>query len=93
VAAFSFYQFYCFQDTDSLVNQVLSLNVSLVDFVVNGTDLVNLSNQLCTSTSVVRDFIDSQLPWFQYQEYTWLAIGMWFLESFSILNLIVVCEV
>ncbi len=81
MAGFSYYQFYCLQNTASLANTVLNLNISLVDFVANSTDIINLSNQLCTSTAVIRDFIDSQLPWFQYQEYTWLAIGKLSLEE------------
>ena len=81
VAVFSYYQFYCLQDTASLVSQVLDLNISLVDFVANSTDIISISNQLCSSTALVRDFIDSQLPWFQYQEYTWLAIGACVLVS------------
>ena len=40
------------------------------------TDLQRLSALICAQTSVIREFIDEQLPWFQYQEWTWLAIGI-----------------
>ena len=76
VAGFSYYQFYCFQNAADIVSDFQSLNITLVNLVANSTDLVDLSSRICSSTAVVREFIDSQLPWFEYQEYTWLAIGM-----------------
>ena len=75
VAAFCYYQFYCFQDAASLITDFQNtVNVSLVEYI-NTTQFVSLSAQICAATSPLREFIDTQLPWFQYQEWTWLAIG------------------
>ena len=72
VSAFSYYQFYCFQNTEDIFNRFDSEEESLTDFL-NSTE--NLSNRLCVQTQVFRSFISSQLPWFRYQKETWLAIG------------------
>ena len=72
VSGFSYYQFYCFQDTENLFNRFDSEEDSLTDFL-NSTG--TLSARLCVQTEVFRSFISSQLPWFRYQKETWLAIG------------------
>ena len=72
VSGFSYYQFYCFQDTENLFNRFDSEEDSLTDFL-NSTE--TLSARLCVQTEVFRSFISSQLPWFRYQKETWLAIG------------------
>ena len=72
VSGFSFYQFYCFQDTENFFNRFNENETSLTDFL-NETE--DLSNRLCVQTEIFRSFISSQLPWFQYQKETWLAIG------------------
>ena len=79
VAVFCYYQFYCFQDTAMLFSQLQTtlssnVNISLAQFV-NTTQLEGFSAQICAATSPLRELIDSQLPWFQYQEWTWLAVG------------------
>ena len=74
VAGFSYFQFWCFQDTTALFNQFDPNSTTLSEFI-NVTDLQRLSSLICAQTSVIREFIDEQLPWFQYQEWTWLAIG------------------
>ena len=74
VAGFSYFQFWCFQDTTALFNQFDPNSTTLSEFI-NVTDLQRLSALICAQTSVIREFIDEQLPWFQYQEWTWLAIG------------------
>ena len=75
VAGFSYFQFWCFQDTTALFNQFDPNSTTLSEFI-NVTDLQRLSALICAQTSVIREFIDEQLPWFQYQEWTWLAIGI-----------------
>ena len=77
VTGFCYYQFYCFQDFSGLAQQFndFGANNSLADFVINTTAFSDISSVICASTSPLREFIDSQLPWFQYQEYTWLALG------------------
>ncbi|CAI8016272.1 Choline transporter-like protein 4 [Geodia barretti] len=72
-SGFSYYQFYCFQDTENLFNRFDSEEDSLTDFL-NSTE--TLSARLCVQTEVFRSFISSQLPWFRYQKETWLAIGI-----------------
>lgn len=72
VSGFSYYQFYCFQDTENIFNRFDSEQDSLTDFF-NSTE--RLSNRLCVQTEVFRSFISSRLPWFRYQKETWLAIG------------------
>jgi hypothetical protein len=79
VTAFCYYQFYCFQDAQQLFNSLQdainsNVNVSLTEFV-NTTQLEGFSAQICAATSPLRELIDTQLPWFQYQEWTWLAVG------------------
>lgn len=79
VTVFCYYQFYCFQDAQQLFNSLQNainsnVNVSLTEFV-NTTQLEGFSAQICAATSPLRELIDSQLPWFQYQEWTWLAAG------------------
>ncbi|CAI7988530.1 Choline transporter-like protein 2 [Geodia barretti] len=73
ISGFSYYQFYCFQDTENLFNRFDSEEDSLTDFL-NSTE--TLSARLCVQTEVFRSFISSQLPWFRYQKETWLAIGI-----------------
>jgi choline transporter-like protein 2/4/5 len=73
ISGFSYYQFYCFQDTENLFNRFDSEEDSLTDFL-NSTG--TLSARLCVQTEVFRSFISSQLPWFRYQKETWLAIGI-----------------
>ena len=79
VTVFCYYQFYCFQDAQQLFNNLQNainsnVNVSLTEFI-NTTQLEGFSAQICAATSPLRELIDSQLPWFQYQEWTWLAAG------------------
>ena len=74
VAGFSYFQFYCFQDTTALFNQFDPNSTTLFQFI-NRTDLQSVTARFCSETEVLREFIDSQLPWFQYQEWTWLGIG------------------
>lgn len=74
VAGFAYFQFWCFQDTTALFNQFDPNSTTLSEFI-NVTDLQRLSALICAQTSVIREFIDEQLPWFQYQEWTWLGIG------------------
>ena len=74
VAAFCYYQFYCFQNAASLITDFQNnANVGLLEYIT--THFVSLSAQICVATSPLREFIDTLLPWFQYQEWTWLAIG------------------
>ncbi len=82
VASFCYYQFYCFQDTASLFNQFnAATNDTIISFI-NTTQIQAVADLICTETEVLREFINTQLPWFEYQEYTWLAIG----ESISTSN-------
>ena len=74
VAAFSFYQFYCFQDTAALFNRFDPNSTTVLEFV-NRTDVERISALICSQTAVLREFINTQLPWFQYQEWTWLGVG------------------
>lgn len=75
VAVFSYYQYYCFQDTASLFNRFnAATNETILSFI-NTTDIQAVANLICTETEVLREFINTQLPWFEYQEYTWLAVG------------------
>lgn len=75
VTVFCYYQFYCFQDTANLFSQFdATLNNTILDFL-NTSEIQSVTQLICTETSVLRDFIDTQLPWFEYQEYTWLAVG------------------
>ena len=75
VTVFSYYQFYCFQDASNILQQVENITASSFSDVINTTTLLDISAVICAATDPVREFIDSQLPWFEYQEYTWLAIG------------------
>ena len=63
VTVFCYYQFYCFQDTQKLT------------FFTEFVNTEGFSAQICAATSPLRELIDSLLPWFRYQEWTWLAIG------------------
>ena len=72
VSGFSYYQFYCFQNTQDLFDNFDSNSTTITDFL-NRTE--SLTNTLCVQTQVFRTFISSQLPWFRYQKETWLAIG------------------
>jgi len=75
IAAFSFYQFYCFQDTAALFNRFDPNSTTVLEFV-NRTDVERISALICSQTAVLREFINTQLPWFQYQEWTWLGVGI-----------------
>lgn len=76
VTIFCYYQFYCFQDTANLFAQFdAATNETILSFI-NSTQVQEIANLICTETEVLREFINTQLPWFEYQEYTWLAIGM-----------------
>ena len=72
VSAFSYYQFYCFQNTEDIFNRFNTNSSTLTEFL-NETEAI--ANRLCVQTEVFRTFISSQLPWFRYQKETWLAVG------------------
>ena len=76
MTVFSYYQFYCFQDTIIIFGRLenVTADTTFLD-ILNTTALISLSAVICAATDPVREFIDAQLPWFEYQEYTWLAIG------------------
>jgi choline transporter-like protein 2/4/5 len=73
ISAFSYYQFYCFQNTEDIFNNFNTNSTTLTEFL-NTTEAI--SNRLCVQTEVFRTFISSQLPWFRYQKETWLAVGI-----------------
>ena len=73
MTVFSYYQFYCFQDASQIANEFN--NLTTLSQFINTTVFFDVTALICSSTDPLRDFIDSLLPWFQYQEYTWLAIG------------------
>ena len=76
VTVFCYYQFYCFQDTANLFDQFnAAANETILSFL-NTTRIQAVADLICTETNVLREFINTRLPWFQYQEYTWLALGM-----------------
>lgn len=70
VGAFGYYQFYCFQNTAAFFSQ---FNNTII--AINTTQALEISALICSATQPLRVFIDTALPWFQYQEYAWLAIG------------------
>ena len=84
VTVFSYYQFYCFQDASRIASEFndfangvandLNANATLSQFI-NTSVFFDVAAVVCSSTDPLREFIDSLLPWFEYQEYTWLAIG------------------
>ncbi len=72
VGGFGFYQFYCFQNTAAFFGQ---FNTTIDALNINVTQALDVSAQICSATAPLRVFIDSSLPWFEYQQYAWLTIG------------------
>eukprot|EP00731_Ephydatia_muelleri_P024033 Em0016g304a len=73
VSGFCYYQFYCFENVQLTLPSAVSSFSELVA-VFNGS--LTLSNQICVSTAPLRAFIATLAPWYLYQKYTWLAIGI-----------------
>eukprot|EP00731_Ephydatia_muelleri_P024034 Em0016g305a len=59
---------------------------SALSTVFNET--VSISQQICVTTSPLRQFIASTAPWFKYQTQTWLALGIIGLVFFLVTILI-----
>ena len=74
VTGFSFYQWFCFQETEEIFDRFnpFDNSTTVLEFL-NSTD--TLSGQICVQTETFRQWVDTRLPWFKYQEETWLAIG------------------
>ena len=70
VSGFCYYQFYCF---GMFTLPSAPSDISLLSNIFNKT--VSISQQICVTTSPLRQFIASAAPWFKYQKETWLALG------------------
>eukprot|EP00731_Ephydatia_muelleri_P024032 Em0016g303a len=73
ISGFCYYQFYCFENVQLTLPSAAS-GISLLSNVFNET--VSVSQQICVTTSPLRQFIASTAPWFKYQKETWLALGI-----------------
>ena len=75
MAAFSYFQFYCFEQGDLSIpslDEAIMNSTTITDFIDTAESFAAAG---CQYTSSLRDFISSNAAWFDYQKETWLAMG------------------